>query len=107
VARFLVLWRINPLAPFPTDPSKYLELEEKMWAGIDGLFKKGEFEEFGVFPEGHCGYVIGKGETVDVYRTVCMYHPYIIAEVHEIIPYEKHKEILREVLRAQVAAMKK
>jgi len=107
VARFLVLWRVNPVAPWPTDPSKYLEMEEKMWASIDEMLKKGQMEEFGVFPEAHCGYVIGKGETADIYRTACMFHPYVLAEVHEIIPYEKHKEILREVLKAQMAAMKK
>jgi hypothetical protein len=107
VARFLILWRINPVAPFPTDPSKYLELEEKMWASIDGLIKKGEIEEFGVFPEGHCGYSVGKGETADVYRSVCMFHPYVLFEVHEIIPNAKHKEIMRAVLKAKIAEMKK
>jgi hypothetical protein len=107
VARFFVLWHLNPTAPWPTDPSKYLELEEKLWAGVDGLMKKGEFEEFGVFPDAHFGYVIGKGETVDVYRDICMFYPYIVCEVHEIISLEKHKEILRAVLKAQIAAMKK
>jgi len=107
VARFLVLWRVNPVAPFPTDPSKYLELEEKMWAGIDGLMKKGEIEQFGVFPDGYSGYAIGKGETVDVFRDVAMFHPYVLSEVHEIIPYEKQKEIIRAILKAQIAAAKK
>jgi hypothetical protein len=106
VARFLVLWRLSPVAPWPTDPSKLLELEEKIWAGIDGLMKKGEIEEFGVFPDGYSGYAIGKGETADLYRNVSMFQPYIVSEVHEIIPYEKHKEIIRAVLKAQIAAMK-
>ena len=107
MARFLALWRVNPTAPFPTDPSKALELNEKMWAAIDGLMKKGEIEEFGVFPDGYSGYAIGKGETVDVYRNVSMFHPYILAEVHEIIPYEKQKEVIRVLYKAQIAAMKK
>jgi len=107
VARFLALWRINPVAPFPTDPSKALELDEKMWAWMDGLMKKGEVEEFGAFPDGYSGYAIGKGETVDVYRNVSTFHPYFLAEVHEIIPYEKIKEISRALLKAQIAAAKK
>jgi len=107
LARFLVLWRINPIAPFPTDPSKKLELNEKMWAGMDGLMKKGEIEDYGVFPDGYSGYAISKGETVDVYRDVLMFHPYFLIEVHEIIPYEKQKEIIRAVLKAQIAAAKK
>jgi hypothetical protein len=107
VARFLVLWRVNPVAPWPTDPSKYLELQEKMWAAIDGLMKKGEIEEFGTFPDGYSGYTIGKGETVDLFRDVIMFHPYILADVHEIIPYDKTKEITRATLKAQIAAMRK
>ena len=106
MARFLVLWRINLAVQWPTDPSKYLEMNEKMWAGLDGLMKKGEVEEFGVFPDGYSGYAIGKGETADLYRNVSMFQPYIVSEVHEIIPYEKQKEIIRAVLKAQIAAMK-
>jgi len=78
-----------------------------MWAGIDGLMQKGETEEFGVFPDGYSGYAIGKGETVDTYRDVSMFHPYVLSEVHEIIPYEKHKEVIRAILKAQIAAIKK
>jgi hypothetical protein len=107
MARFLILWRLNPVAPWPTDPSKYLELEEKIWAGMDGLMRKGEMEEFGAFPDGHSGYVIGKGETVDAYRNVSMFQPFILCEVHEIISYEKHKEVIRAILKGQIAAMKK
>jgi len=107
MARYLVLWRVNPVAPWPWEPSKYLELEEKMWAGIDALMNKGEIEEFGVFLDGYSGYSIGKGEAADVFRDVAMFHPYILSEVHEIIPYEKQKEIIGAMLKAQIAAMKK
>jgi hypothetical protein len=107
MARFLLLWHANPSAPWPTDPSKYLELMEKMWAGIDGLMKKGEVEEMGSFLEAHTGYSIGKGEPTDLFRDVLMFSPYFIFEVHEIIPHEKSKETTRAVLKAQIAAMKK
>lgn len=107
MARFLILWRVNLVGPWPTDLSKYLELQETMWAGLDGLMKKGEIEQFGVFPDGTSGYTIGKGETADVYRDLCMFNPYILFEVHEIISYEKHKEIIRAILTAQIAAAKK
>jgi hypothetical protein len=78
-----------------------------MWAGIDALMKKGEIEEYGAFPDGTSGYAIGKGETADLYRDVLMFQPYILVEVHEIIPYEKDKEIVRALLKAQIAAAKK
>jgi hypothetical protein len=107
VGKFLAIWRVNPSAPWPTDPSKTLEMMEKMWAGIDELMKKGEIEEMGVFPESNVGYSISKGEAIDVFRRVSMFYPYFVFEIHEIIPYEKQKEILRAVAKAQIAAMKK
>ena len=107
MVKFLNLWHFNPSAPFPTDPSKYLELMEMMFATMDGMMKRGEIEEWGVFPEGYSGYAIGKGEIADVCRNVIMFHPYVISEIHEIISYEKSKETLRAVLKARIAAMKK
>jgi hypothetical protein len=74
---------------------------------LDGMMKKGEMEEWGIFPEVHSGYLIGKGEAVDALRNVSMFFPHIVCEVHEIIPYEKYKETLRAVRKAQIAAIKK
>jgi hypothetical protein len=107
MARFFAIWHIIPTAPWPTDPSKLLEMEEMMWANIDGLMKKGEIEQIGVFPDGYSGYLISKGEVADVYRNVSMFHPYIEFEINEIISLEKQKEVLRAVRKAQIAAMKK
>jgi hypothetical protein len=107
VARFMSLWRANPSAPWPADPSKLLEFYEMIWATIDGLIKKGEIEEWGIFPDANVGFVIGKGETVDVFRNASMFIPYFDNEIHEIISYEKAKEILRANLKARIKAMKK
>jgi len=106
MARFLILWRGNPLAPWPTDPSKVLELNEKMWAALDSSIKKGETKDYGVFPDGTSGYGICEGEATDIFRRANMFMPYILIEVHEIISYEKQKEIVRALLKAQIAAEK-
>jgi hypothetical protein len=95
------------MAPWPTDPSKLLEMQEKMWAEVDNLLRKGEKEQFGVFPDGTSGFSIVKGEAIDLYRMVSMFQPYCNFETHEIIPYEKSKEVMRAILKAQIAAMKK
>jgi hypothetical protein len=84
-----------------------LGLDEKMWTVMDGLIKKGEIEEFGFFPDGNSGYVIGKGEAVDTFRNSSMFLPFVCGEVHEVIPYEKGKETMRAMLKAQIAAMRK
>jgi len=107
VARFLALWRTNPVAPWPRDPVEYSKLLEKMWAVIDDAIKKGTVKEYGSFLEGTSGYVIGEGEGADVYRATSMFMPYVHFELHEIIPYEKEKEIVRALLKARIEAAKK
>jgi hypothetical protein len=89
------------------DPVKLLEMQEQYWALMDGMIKKGEIEEFGFFPDACTGYVISKGETADLFRNASMFLPFVINDVHEIIPYEKGKEVIRAMLKAQIAAMKK
>jgi len=107
VVRAMGLWRVNLAASWPVDPAQALEMNEMMWKVLDGLLKKGELEEFGFFPDGYTGYVIAKGEAVDVFRNASMFFPFIITETHDIIPFEKGKEIVRAVVKAQIAAMKK
>jgi len=103
----LVLWRVNPVAPWPTEPSEHLKLDERMYAAIDESIKKGEIEDFGFFLEGNSGYAIGKGEATDLFRSASMFGPYIFCEIHEIIPYKKGKEITTGLLKAQIEAAKK
>jgi len=98
---------MNPVAPFPTDPSKVLEVNEKMFAAMDALIKKGEVKEFGFFPDATSGYVIHEGASTDLFRNANMFMPYIYGESHEVISYEKGKEIIIALLKAQIAAMKK
>jgi len=106
LARFFILWRMNPAAPWPTDPSKGLELNEMMWMAIDSFKQEGLLEEFGFFPEGTAGYAIGKGDSIEVFSRLNIFIPYMLAEVHEIISYEKGKEALRKVL-SQMATLQK
>jgi hypothetical protein len=107
VARYLVLWRQNPAAPTPTTPSENLQLNEMMFAAIDDLMARDEIEEFGFFSDGRSGYVIGKGETIDSFRNVSMFLPYVYSEVHEIIPYKKGKETLITLLKTMTELAKK
>ena len=107
MARMISFWRLNLAVPFPMDPVKLLEMQEQYWALMDGMIKKGEIEEFGFFPDANTGYVISKGETANLFRNASMFLPFVINDVHEIIPYEKGKEVIRAMLKAQIAAMKK
>lgn len=107
MARYLILWRRNPAAPWPTDPAEWQKLTEMMWAGIDGLVKKGEIKEIGFFLNGTSGYVISEAEATDGYRTVSMFLPYLECEVHEVISYEKAKESLKALWKALAEAQKK
>jgi hypothetical protein len=107
MARFLVVWHTNPVAPWPTNPEEYLKLQEMMWAGMDNLMRQGQVKEFGYFADGRSGYSIGEGETADTFRSVSLFSPYIECEVHEIIPYEKGKKIVRDVCAIMKAAVQR
>jgi len=100
VARFLNLWRRNPVAPWPADPVESAKIIERAWAAMDDLIKKGLVKEFGFFLDTTSGYTIGEGESADAFRSVGMFTPYWESEVHEILPYEKGKEIIRALWKA-------
>jgi len=107
MARYLITWSSNPVAPWPTDPSEHLKLNETMWAGIDDLMKKGEVKEFGLFLDGKSGYAIGEGDGATVFKDVSMFGAYYDLKVEEIIPFEKAKEIIRGLYKARMQAARK
>lgn len=95
------------MAPWPRDPGEYSKIMETMWSAIDGLMKKGEIKEFGWFLDGTSGYAIGEGDGATVFKDVSMFTTYEDSEVHEILPYDKGKETMRALLKAQMEAAKK
>jgi len=106
MARFLAIWKQNSMAPFPTDPSEAAKLNLMMFAGIDDLMKKGEILDFGMFPDGTTGYAISQGEAADVFRRVNMFQPYFLFEVHEIVPFEQAKAIMKEIYKIRIEQAK-
>jgi len=107
LTKFLVLWKRKEVAQWPQNPTDYLKLMEMQWAAIEGLLKKGEIKEFGWFLNGATGYCMGEGDGATVFKDVTMFSAFYDFEVSEILPYEKGKETLRSVLKAQIEAMKK
>lgn len=111
MARFLMLWRANPAAQsiMPTDPSTVFKMHEQWFAAIEDL-TKGEFEEFGFFPEtregGGSGHAICQGEAADIFRNALTFLPYTLFEVHKIIPFEKAKETTLAVMKATLKTKK-
>ena len=106
MARFLVLWSMNPVAPWPEDPVESAKLTEKLWMGIDNLIKNGTIKEFGYFMDGMSGYSIGEGDSVETFKNVSMFSPYIECKVQEIIPYEEAKGAIRALWKTRAEAMK-
>jgi L-rhamnose mutarotase len=102
VGKYLLLWKVN-FSFWPLEPSKSLELNEKMWAAMDDLMKKGLVKDYGIFVDGQSGYLIAEGEADNLYMAANMFIPYVSVEVHEIVSYEKQKEILRGMLTAAAA----
>ena len=107
MTKFLVLWRRREVAQWPTNPTDYLKLMEMQWATIDGLLKKGEIKEFAFFLNGVTGYAMGEGDGATAFKDVTMFSHFYDFEVSEVIPFEKAKETMRSVIKAQIEAMKK
>ena len=113
MARFLVLWRTNPAAISltPVDPSERLKMLEMEYAAIEDLMKKGQIEEFSFFADtnegGPYGYGIAKGDITEVARIAWMFAPHCLMEIHEIISYDKGKEIRMELMKAMAEAARK
>lgn len=103
MGKYLTLWNMNPMAPWPTDPAEALQLNEMFWAGMDDLMKKGEITEFGWFLDGRSGYAIGEGDAVTIFTNVTMFSTYFDMTVEEIIPYEVGKQVNRARLKALMA----
>jgi len=103
VAKYLILWRRNDLAPWSTDPKEKLEFAEKLWLSIDILMKRGLIKDHGSFLDGEAGYSIAEGESADVFRHVRSIRPYFGVEVKEIISCEKIREIVRPLYKKAIA----
>jgi hypothetical protein len=109
MAKFMTIWRPNPAAQWPIDPTEMWQLNEMTFAAMDEALKSGQVLEFGWFPS-NSGYAISSGEAKDVFMRTFANYPWFQCEVHEIIDYETGKEIARQVQKAkaeQMAAMKR
>ncbi|HYC21012.1 MAG TPA: hypothetical protein VEF35_10515 [Candidatus Bathyarchaeia archaeon] len=106
MAKFLNMWRLNPIAMSP-DPAERAKMVEMMFAMADALMQSGQILESGFFSDGTSGYVITKEETKDAFMHTAALYPWMISEVREIISYETGKEGIRGALKAQMEAMKR
>jgi hypothetical protein len=104
---FLVLWRFNPLAPWPTDPAEMVKLSDMLNAQIDQRLKTGEIQEFGYFLNGRLGYSISVGESANTFGRVFSFYPFIEAEVNEIVSYETAVENMKVIWKARAEAAQK
>ncbi|MGZ4864680.1 MAG: hypothetical protein ACXV5H_07270 [Halobacteriota archaeon] len=105
MAKFLGLWRFNPSAPWPTDPTQAAAMYEMLFAAMDKMHETGEITEFGFFPDATSGYAISSSDLKTQFGHSVSFYPFIDIEVHEIVPYDAGKEVVRGVVKAQAAAM--
>ena len=106
MTKFLTTWRLNQTAMSP-DIAEQGKAAEMWFAAIDKAMESGGLLEYGFFPDGVSGYTLFEGETKDAFRGATTYFPGIISDVREMIPYETGKEIIREMFKAQMEAMKR
>jgi hypothetical protein len=101
MTKFLVLWKRNMLAPWPTDRREIAENMEAMFAAIERYIEAGIVRQHGFFTDGDSGSFIFEGTSAEVLKLTSFYSPLIEYDVREIIPYEMGKNIVLESLRMQ------
>jgi hypothetical protein len=101
MTKFLVLWRRNMLAPWPTDRREIAENMEAMFEAIERYMDAGMVKEAGLFTDGDSGSFIFEGTSADILKMTSFYSPLIQYEVKEMIRYEKGKNTILESLRMQ------
>jgi hypothetical protein len=101
MTKYLVSWRRNMLAPWPTDRREIAENMEAMFEAIERYMDTGMVKENGLFADGDSGSFIFEGTSADVLKMTSFYSPLIQYEVKEMIPYEMGKNTILESLRMQ------
>lgn len=102
MGKFLILWCTNSAAPFPKESKEYKKFMEHIWMSIDARVKSGMLKDYGFFLESKAGYAIAEGTSEQVFKYVSMFAPYWTSTVHEIISYEKGKEILKQAMTGAI-----
>jgi L-rhamnose mutarotase len=102
LTKFVILWCTNLAAPFPTDSKEYKSFMEHIWASIDKRVKEGMLKDYGFFLESKAGYAIAETTAEQVFKFVSMFAPYWTFTIHEVMPYEKGKDILRRVMTGAI-----
>jgi L-rhamnose mutarotase len=102
LTKFVILWCTNLAAPFPTDSKEYKSFMEHIWSSIDKRVKEGMLKDYGFFLESKAGYAIAETTAEQVFKFVSMFAPYWTFTIHEVMPYEKGKDILRRVMTGAI-----
>jgi hypothetical protein len=102
---YLNYWRKS--TAWPTDPTENIKLTEVMWEAMEAKINSGEIREFGFFSDSVSGYVItAEHDVLKNFQTSAMLYPFIeIVKSEEIVPFERAKEVMRGVWKAQAEQM--
>ena len=93
MARYLVLWRVNPAA-WPTDPKQSLAVWQMAAGGGDALLKSGALKELS-WLSSEMGLAIFEADSkAAVMGMVQPFFPMFTQEIHEIVPWEAGKQAL-------------
>ena len=93
MARFLVLWEIDPMK-VPADRKERAALWGPMVQGVKQQMKAGMTKDFGVFAGGLEGFSVHEGDEMTVSKMTQNYLPYVTFSVHPIISIEQMEELL-------------
>jgi hypothetical protein len=85
MTKFVVLWRRNTLAPWPTDRLEIAENMEAMFDSIERYMGAGMVRENSFFMDGDSGSFIFEGTSEDVLKMTSFFTPLLQYDVKEMV----------------------
>ena len=98
MAKFLMLWRLNP-SLVPADPKD----RGGGWELLMGLIKadmgKGVIKDWGAFTSEGAGYSIMEGSNVEVMKATEQYVPYVFFDPHPVSTVDDVNQLIKAMTK--------
>ena len=98
MAKYLATWEINQ-SLVPDNPKDMAALAVKMSEMVKQELKEGQISDWGCSIDGSTGYSLLEGNSIDTYKRIQMYAPYVKFKVEEVLSIDN-------VLKTYKAMMK-
>ena len=100
MAKFLVLWNINPSVTPQTDPKERLNGNKAHMGMVLKDLEEGKVTDWGAWASGGNGYCIIEGTAEDIPLTMVKYAPWVQIEAHQVLSANEWVSVIDKLIAA-------